>query len=76
MLLPFLPDGEATDVRILKTFSPKNLAKILAFLCSNYLLPIFSNTLIITFVLEKNANFFAENWQKPKKIVIITSTPS
>jgi hypothetical protein len=26
-------------------------------------------------VLEKNANFFAENWQKPQKIVIITSTP-
>jgi hypothetical protein len=24
---------------------------------------------------EKNANFFAENWQKSVKIVIITSTP-
>jgi hypothetical protein len=24
---------------------------------------------------EKNANFFAENWQKSQKIVIITSTP-
>jgi hypothetical protein len=23
---------------------------------------------------EKNANFFAENWQKSQKIVIITST--
>jgi hypothetical protein len=26
-------------------------------------------------VLEKNANFFAENWQKTHKFVIITSTP-
>jgi hypothetical protein len=26
-------------------------------------------------VFEKNANFFAENCQKSKKIVIITSTP-
>jgi hypothetical protein len=31
--------------------------------------------LIITLVLEKNGNFFAENWQKLQKIVIITSTP-
>jgi hypothetical protein len=30
---------------------------------------------IITLVFEKNANFFAENWQKSQKIVIITSTP-
>jgi hypothetical protein len=27
-------------------------------------------------VFEKNANFFAENWQKSQKIVIITSVPS
>jgi hypothetical protein len=26
-------------------------------------------------VFEKNANFFAENWQKSPKIAIITSTP-
>jgi hypothetical protein len=26
-------------------------------------------------VFEKNANFFAENWQKSQKIVIITTTP-
>jgi hypothetical protein len=26
-------------------------------------------------VLEKNANFFGENWQQSLKIVIITSTP-
>jgi hypothetical protein len=31
--------------------------------------------LIITLVFDKNANFFAENWQKSQKIVIITSTP-
>jgi hypothetical protein len=31
--------------------------------------------LIITLVFEKNANFFAENWQKSQKIVIITLTP-
>jgi hypothetical protein len=31
--------------------------------------------LIITLVFEKNAKFFAENWQKLQKIVIITSTP-
>jgi hypothetical protein len=30
--------------------------------------------LITTLVFEKNANFFAENWQKSQKIVIITST--
>jgi hypothetical protein len=26
-------------------------------------------------VFEENDNFFAENWQKSPKIVIITSTP-
>jgi hypothetical protein len=30
---------------------------------------------IITLVFEKNANFFAEIWQKSQKIVIITSIP-
>jgi hypothetical protein len=29
----------------------------------------------MTLVFEKNANFFAENWQKMQKIVIKTSTP-
>jgi hypothetical protein len=62
-----------TDVMIFKIFSPKNLAKKLAFfaqnkakLCKNW---------IITLVFEKNDNFFAENWHKSQKIVIITSTP-
>jgi hypothetical protein len=30
---------------------------------------------IITLVFEKNANFFAKNWRKSQKIVILTSTP-
>jgi hypothetical protein len=39
------------------------------------LLLVFAEIVIITSVFEKNANFFAENWQKSQKIVIITSTP-
>jgi hypothetical protein len=35
----------------------------------------FCKNLIITLVFEKNANCFAENWQKSPKIVILTSTP-
>jgi hypothetical protein len=31
--------------------------------------------MILTLVFEKNANFFAENWQKSQKIAVITSTP-
>jgi hypothetical protein len=31
--------------------------------------------MIITLVFKKNANFFAENWEKSQKTVIITSTP-
>jgi hypothetical protein len=58
---------------IFKIFLPKNLAKILAFLLK--LLLVFAKHLIITLVFEKNANFFAEDWQKSQKIVIITSTP-
>jgi hypothetical protein len=58
---------------ILKIFSPKKLRKNWRFLTPNKakLCQIF----IITLVFEKNANFFAENWQKSQKIVIITSTP-
>jgi hypothetical protein len=46
----------------------------LAFLTQNKA-KLFKN-LIITLVFEKNANFFAENWQKSQKIVIITSVPA
>jgi hypothetical protein len=35
----------------------------------------FCKNVIITLVFEKNATFFAENWQKSQKIVIKTSTP-
>jgi hypothetical protein len=35
----------------------------------------FEKKLIITLVFKKNANFFAENWGKSQKIVIITSVP-
>jgi hypothetical protein len=59
---------------ILKIFSPKNLAKILAFFAQTT--AIFCKNLIITLVFEKNAIFFAENWQKMQKIVIITPTLS
>jgi hypothetical protein len=34
----------------------------------------FGKKLIITLVLTKNANFFAENWETSQKIVFITST--
>jgi Ni,Fe-hydrogenase III small subunit len=62
-----------TDVMIFKVFSPKNSAKKLAILTQNK--AKLCKILIITLVFEKNANFFAENCRKSKKIVIITSTP-
>jgi hypothetical protein len=58
---------------ILKIFSTKNSAKKLAFLTQNK--AKLCKNWIITLVFEKNANFFAENWQKSQKIVIITTTP-
>jgi hypothetical protein len=39
------------------------------------LLSVFAKIVIITLVFEKNTKFFAENWQKSQKFVIITSTP-
>jgi hypothetical protein len=47
--------------------------KILAFFAQTT--ASFCKKLIITLVFEKNAIFFAENWQKSQKNVIITSTP-
>jgi hypothetical protein len=35
----------------------------------------FCKNLIITLVFEKNDNFFAKNWQKLPKLVILKSTP-
>jgi hypothetical protein len=62
-----------TDVMIFEMFSPKKIAKKLAFLTRNKakLCKIFAHTI----GFSENANFFAENWQKSQKIVIITSTP-
>jgi hypothetical protein len=51
----------------------KKISKILAFL--RKLLLVFAKIVIITLVIEKSTNFFAENWPKSQKIVIITSTP-
>jgi Na+-translocating ferredoxin:NAD+ oxidoreductase RnfG subunit len=62
-----------TDVMIFKIFSPKNLAKILAFFAQSA--ATFCKNLIIKLFFEKNANFFDQNWQKSQKILIITSTP-
>jgi hypothetical protein len=56
---------------ILKIFSPKNSAKILAFFAQTT--ASFCKNLIITLFFEKNAHFFAENCRKSQKIVIITS---
>jgi hypothetical protein len=51
-----------TDVVILKIFSPKKIAKKLAFLTHNK--ARLGKFLIITLVFEKKRQFFAENWQK------------
>jgi hypothetical protein len=53
---------------ILKILSPKN-----AVLTQNT--AKFCKTFIIRLGFKKNANFSAENWQKPLKLVIITLTP-
>jgi hypothetical protein len=51
---------------ILKIFSPKNLSKILAFFAQTS--ASFNKHLIIALVFEKNANFFAQNWQNRRKL--------
>jgi hypothetical protein len=48
-----------TDVMVLKIFSPKELAKIFAFL--HKLMLLFCKNLIITLVLRKTPIFFAES---------------
>jgi phosphoserine phosphatase len=58
---------------IFKIFSPKKISKKMAFLTQNK--AKFRKKIIIALVIEKNANFFAEKWQKSQKIVIITSAP-
>jgi hypothetical protein len=51
-----------TDVMILKIFSPKKLAKKLAFFAQTT--ASFCKKLIITMVFEKNANFFRRKLSK------------
>jgi hypothetical protein len=58
---------------IFKIFSRKKIAKKLAFLTQNK--AKLCKFLITTLDFEKRVNFFAENWQKSQKNVIITSTP-
>jgi hypothetical protein len=67
------PKLSGTDALIFKIFSPKNLAKILAFFAQTT--ASFSKKCDHNIGFEKNAIFSAENWQKPQIIVIITSTP-
>jgi hypothetical protein len=58
-----------TEVMILKIFLPKKFKKS-AFLTQTK--ANFLKKLILTLVFEKkNANFFAENWQKSQKTVIL-----
>jgi hypothetical protein len=69
------PNGQkfaesGTDVMIFKIVSPKKIAKKLAFFTPSK--AKLCKILIITLVFEKNANCFAENWQKKQKILIIT----
>jgi hypothetical protein len=58
---------------IFKNIFAKKIAKKFAFLTQSK--AKLCKILIITMVFEKNAVFFAENWQKSQKIVIVTSTP-
>jgi hypothetical protein len=58
---------------ILKTFSPKNLAKTMAFFAQTT--ASFCKNCYHNIGFWEKRQFFAENWQKSRKIVIITSTP-
>jgi hypothetical protein len=67
-----IADGSGTDVMFLKYFRRKNCEKNGVFDSKQSQI---MQSLTITLVFEKNANFFAKNWQKLQKIVILTSTP-
>jgi hypothetical protein len=56
---------------ILKIFLPKNQAKVLAVFAQTIV--TFCKNSIATLFFENNGKFFAENWRKSMKIVIITS---
>jgi hypothetical protein len=55
----------------LKYFHRKNYPKNWRFWLKTKL--NFEKKLIVTLVFKKNANFFAENWEKSQKIVIINN---
>jgi hypothetical protein len=58
----------------LKIFSSKNLSNILAFFWLKLQL-VFEKNIDHNIGLWDKGHFFAKNWQKWQKIVIITSTP-
>jgi hypothetical protein len=58
---------------IIYKFSPKNFCPKIGVFCAQNKDKLYKKW-IITLVFGKNANVFAENWQKSQKIVIITST--
>jgi hypothetical protein len=62
-----------TDVMIFKIFLPKNLAKIFAFFAQTTV--SFCKNCYHNIGFWEKRQFFAENWKKSPKIVIITSTP-
>jgi hypothetical protein len=62
-----------TDVMVFLNMFAEKFCDKMAFLTQNK--AKFWKNLITTLVFNKNANIFAENWDKSQKIVIITSTP-
>jgi hypothetical protein len=68
-----LNKSSGTTAMILKLFSPKNVAKILAFFAQTTV--TFCKKIDHNIGFLEKRHFFAENWQKSQKIVIIPSTP-
>jgi hypothetical protein len=67
---------QVSDFMIFKNIFAEKFSGNIGVFCSNYILLVFlKKNVIVTLVFEKNANFFAENWQKSQKFVIITLTP-
>jgi hypothetical protein len=63
----------ATYVMLLNIFV-KKIAKNLAIFAQITAIYV-DGKMLITLVVKKNANFFADNWQKMPKIVITTFSP-
>jgi hypothetical protein len=68
-----MPQNLGPMLRFLKYFRRKKLRKNWRFRLMTKLNN--AKILIVTFGFEKTPVFFAENFQKSQKIVIITSTP-